>query len=79
MREIAQRDLRNDISRVLRDVEAGETLVVTVDRRPVAVLAPLPARRTWRPTADALAELPQADPGLAADLDTLTGATIDGL
>lgn len=41
MREIPQRELRNDISRVLREVEAGERLRITVDGRPVADLVPL--------------------------------------
>ncbi len=43
-REIAQRELRNDISSVLRRVEAGETLRVTVRGRPVAQIGPLSER-----------------------------------
>jgi prevent-host-death family protein len=42
--EIPQRELRNDISRVLRRVEAGETLRVTVRGRPVAQIGPLTER-----------------------------------
>jgi prevent-host-death family protein len=42
--EIPQRELRNDVGRVLRRVEAGETLVVTVRGRPVAQLGPLTER-----------------------------------
>ncbi len=42
--EIPQRQLRNDISAVLRRVEAGETLRVTVHGRPVAKLSPLGER-----------------------------------
>lgn len=41
MRSIPQRILRNDIARVLREVEAGERLRVTVDGRPVADLVPI--------------------------------------
>jgi prevent-host-death family protein len=37
---IAMRDLRNHVSEVLRRVEAGETLEVTVNDRPVALLVP---------------------------------------
>ena len=36
------RELRQHLSRYLRRVAAGERLVVTERRRPVAVLAPLP-------------------------------------
>ncbi|HLL87574.1 MAG TPA: type II toxin-antitoxin system prevent-host-death family antitoxin [Thermoleophilaceae bacterium] len=46
MREIAQRDLRNGISDVLRRAEAGERFVVTVGGRPVAELGPH-ERRRW--------------------------------
>ena len=38
---IPQRELRNDVSAVLRRVEAGEEFVVTVSGRPVAELRPL--------------------------------------
>jgi prevent-host-death family protein len=51
---ISVRDLRNTVSAVLRRVEAGERLTVTVDRRPVAEIVPL--RRRWTvPAAEALA------------------------
>ncbi len=42
--EIPQRQLRNDVGAVLRRVEAGETLRVTVHGRPVAELSPLRER-----------------------------------
>ncbi|MGB9111968.1 MAG: type II toxin-antitoxin system prevent-host-death family antitoxin [Acidimicrobiales bacterium] len=38
---ISVRELRNTVSEVLRRVEGGERLSVTVDRRPVAELVPL--------------------------------------
>ena len=44
---IAQRDLRNQVSAVLRRAEQGERFTVTVDGRPVAELGPLP--RAIRP------------------------------
>jgi prevent-host-death family protein len=72
MREVAQRELRNDVSAVLRRVEQGESLVVTVGRRPVALLSPLPSRRAWRPTTEVATTLRQADAALAgvlADVD----------
>jgi prevent-host-death family protein len=70
--EVAQRELRNDVGAVLRRVERGESLVVTVGRRPVALLSPLPRLRAWRPTSEVAATLRQADSALAdllADLD----------
>ena len=51
---ISVRDLRNTVSEVLRRVESGERLTVTVDRRPVAEIVPLRRRRTV-PAAEALA------------------------
>jgi prevent-host-death family protein len=42
-RSVGVRELRQNLSRYLRRVEAGETLEVTEHGRPVAVLAPLPA------------------------------------
>lgn len=46
MTSIPQKELRNDIGKVLRRVEAGETLTVTVAGRPVAELRPA-AQRRW--------------------------------
>lgn len=46
MDSIPQKELRNQIGAVLRRVEAGETLTVTVAGRPVAELSPA-ARRRW--------------------------------
>lgn len=42
MEQVSVRELRQQLSRYLRRVQAGERLVVTERRRPVAVLAPLP-------------------------------------
>ncbi|MEB3050493.1 type II toxin-antitoxin system prevent-host-death family antitoxin [Mycolicibacter sp. MYC123] len=46
---IPQRELRNESSRVLREVRAGQSYVVTVDGQPVADL--VPHARTPRRTA----------------------------
>lgn len=43
---VSVRELRNTVSQVLRRVEGGERVTVTVDRRPVAELVPLRRRRT---------------------------------
>lgn len=48
-RTIPQRELRNDIGKVLREVERGRTIRVTVDGRPVADLVPVPQRRAAVP------------------------------
>ena len=45
-RTITQRELRNDSGAVLREVQAGNTLVVTRNGEPVAELRPIP-RRTF--------------------------------
>ena len=46
MRTIPQKVLRNEVSEVLRRVEGGEELIVTVAGRPVAELRPL-RRHRW--------------------------------
>jgi prevent-host-death family protein len=77
--EVSVRELRNHMADVLRRVEAGERLRVTVDRRPVAELAPLPARMTWVPRQRAIDGLVQADAGLAHELADVLPDTIDDL
>ena len=75
---IPVRELRNRVSEVLRRVEAGETLEVTVNDRPVAVLMPRSTRPATMPTQAFLAGLVQADPDLRRDLETqLTESTDD--
>ena len=81
MREIPQRELRNNVAAVLREVEGGESLRVTVRGRPVADLVPVGARkRSLSPTevARIVARAP-LDPGFAGDLEAAAGATIDEL
>lgn len=73
------RELRNHMSDVLRRVEAGEHLRVTVDRRPVAELVPLPARQTWVPRERVLGALTQTDPELRQELLEALPGTIDEL
>ncbi len=46
--KISQRDLRNDSGAVLRQVQAGQRLVVTRNGVPVAELRPLAGRRFAR-------------------------------
>jgi prevent-host-death family protein len=77
--EVSVRELRNHTAEVLRRVEAGERLRVTVDRRPVAELTPLPTRDTWVPRARAVRALQQSDPGLRAELDDALPDTVADL
>ena len=77
--DISVRQLRNHTAEVLRRVEAGESLRVTVDRRPVAQLVPLPSRATWVPRQRVVDSLVQADPALARELAEALPDTIDEL
>jgi len=81
MVEVASRELRNDTRGVLRRVEAGEDVTITVDGRPVAVLRPVESRPRWMPRAVFAGRLAdrQADPGLADDLRALAPDTTDDL
>lgn len=76
---VSVRELRNHTADVLRRVEAGERLSVTVDRRPVAELAPLPSRDTWVPRERVVAGLVQADAALRDELTRALPDTLDDL
>lgn len=76
---IPVRELRNQVSEVLHRVEAGETLEVTVNDRPVALLVPRHSRPTTVRAREFLAGLPQADPALADELATELTETTDDL
>jgi prevent-host-death family protein len=77
--QVSVRELRNHTASVLRRVEVGERIQITVDRRPVAELVPLARRATWIPRDRALAGLVQADPGLRKDLAEALPDTVDEL
>lgn len=80
--DVPSRDLRNDTAGVLRRVEEGEQLVITVSGRPVAQLVPLPrSRRTWVSRAELVRRLrtARADAGLRDDLARPAGDTTDDL
>jgi prevent-host-death family protein len=81
VKNIPQRELRNRISRVLREVEAGERMRITVDGRPVADLVPIGGvRRTFVPKKDIVTLLRRAplDRNFKRDLEAV-GSTIDEL
>jgi prevent-host-death family protein len=80
--EVSLRDLRNHVSEVLRHVEGGSPLTVTVDRRPVARLVPLTARRASVPAGEFFAQLGRiggADPGLRNELREMLTETTDDI
>jgi len=82
MSEVASRDLRNDTAGVLKRVQDGEDVVITVNGKAVARLVPLqPARRRWLPRAELVRRLAnaQADPELRDDLARLAGDSTDDL
>jgi prevent-host-death family protein len=81
MPDIPARDLRNDVSAVLRRVEAGERLRVTVSGRPVAELVPLPRRPRSMPWEAFIegSERWRADSGLSRQLADLLPGTTDDL
>lgn len=73
MTEIPDGELREHVSEVLRRVEAGEELVVTVDGRPVAELRPV---QDTGPRAVSLKEFlswPKADRSMLDDIRDVVG------
>lgn len=79
MAEVASRELRNSTRSLLDRVEAGESLTITVDGRPVAVLQPVGRRPQWVPRSEfaSIILTNQADAALAADLEELAGEMTD--
>ncbi len=79
MDDVPARDLRNQVSEILRRVQAGERLRITVSGRPVAELAPL-GRKPRSMRADefwpALTRA-QADAQLGDDLHSALPDTTD--
>lgn len=80
-RQIPQRELRNNIGAVLREVEAGSSIRVTVRGRPVAELVPVSAKNAYLSPSEVERILKEAplDARFAADVAAAAGATIDEL
>jgi prevent-host-death family protein len=78
MKTISQRELRKRTNRVLRRVEAGECMRITVDGRPVADLVPVrELRRNFvsrKELLDLLKRTP-LDPEFRGDIQAAAGAT----
>lgn len=82
MAEVATRELRNDTAGVLRRVEGGETVVITVRGKPVADLVPhRPNGPRWVGPEEVMEIVAKysADPGLRDDLERIAGDTTDDL
>ncbi len=81
MTEVASRELRNDTRGLLRRVEAGEEVVITVDGRPVAALRPLVTRQRWMPCGEFVHRFAkhQADPAMTRELRELAPDSTDDL
>lgn len=77
-RQIAQRELRNDIAEVLREVASGRTLRVTVRGRPVADLVPVAEARQFVGRSDLLSiiESDPLDAGFSDDVHAVLGSTV---
>lgn len=78
--KVATRELRNDTAGVLRRVQAGEEIVITVNGEPVAALVPIAhERRRGIPKVELLELLrtSRADPGLRDELRELAGGPDD--
>jgi prevent-host-death family protein len=79
-RQINQRDFRNQSAEILREVQAGETLIVTRNGTPVAELRPIHQRR-FIPRAvvtNAGARAPRIDYArFVTDLDAVVDQAVD--
>jgi len=79
-RMITQRELRNDSAAILRDVQAGQTMVVTRNGVPVAELRPVQPRRfvPRAAIAEAAAQAPPIDAcRFRADLGAVVNEVVD--
>ncbi len=77
MATIPQKELRNQVSEVLRRVEAGETLTITVAGREVAELSPVRRHRWVSGHALDLVWQGPVPRGLGEDLAEMGGSVVD--
>jgi prevent-host-death family protein len=79
-RRISQRELRNDSAAVLREVQAGQIMIVTRNGMPVAELRPVPSRRfvPRAVNADAASRAPRIDATrFGEELDEVIDQSVD--
>jgi prevent-host-death family protein len=70
---VPSRELRNDTAGVLRRVEEGEDVVITVNGKDRVRLVPVDPRPSSMATRAFLAGLPEPDPDFAADIRAAVG------
>jgi antitoxin (DNA-binding transcriptional repressor) of toxin-antitoxin stability system len=79
-RDVSVRELRNATAGVIAELEKGERMTLTVNRRPVADIVPhVEERDPWVSSSElrrVVGEAP-ADPGLLDDLADIRGDEID--
>ena len=78
---ITQRELRNDSGAILREVQAGQTIIVTRNGVPAAELRAVPRQRfaSRAVIAEAARHAPRVDAdGMRADLDAVVTQSVDG-
>lgn len=79
-RNVSIRELRNSTAKVVAELEAGERLTLTVNRKPVADILPhVEQRDPWLPSSELRRIVREApvDAGLLADLADVRGAELD--
>lgn len=77
MTDVAVRELRNNTAEVLRRVQSGEDITITVNGVPAAVLSPIRAthKRRFIPKEEFFRNARFADRGLLDDLRRLDDET----
>lgn len=79
-RDVPIRELRNSTAAVIAELEAGERLTLTVNRRPVADILPhVEGREPWVSAAELrrIVRDAPADPELLDDLAEIRSAELD--
>ncbi len=81
MTEVSVRDLRNHTADVVRRIEAGERLTLTVNKRPVADIVAHDRRSPWIPREEVerIRRDAPADPQLLTDVRGAFPQTVDEL
>ena len=81
MATITARELRNHTRQILKRVEAGEDITITVDGLPVGRIVPISRKARWLPREALLRHLAQArpDPALLDELAELAPDTTENL
>jgi antitoxin (DNA-binding transcriptional repressor) of toxin-antitoxin stability system len=79
-RTVSIRELRNSTASVVSELEAGERITLTVNRRPIADILPhVQQRDPWVPATELrrIVSEASADPGLLGDLADVRGDELD--